>query len=548
MRTHCFHLELISGAIALAAVYSTAAAGAGPEGGRKFCGDDPLWSGPRPVPVKTIGRRKLNDYYDFFENSLFVRGERAKAKNVQLPALDINTVDEAPDSAWYTNRHGLRRMSREELERGSGNSAPPAAGEWSVIAAKYEGITPGFQIRDAAGRAYLIKFDPLSNPEMASAADVISSKFFYALGYNVPENYVVFFHRNQLVPAAGAKLKDRTGRKRPISASDIAELLNNTPRSADGRYRAMASRLIEGTLLGPFKYHGTRPDDPNDLVPHEHRRDLRGLRTFAAWLGHDDSKALNTMDTLIEENGIRFVKHYLIDFGATLGSATFEAKSPRAGNEYLFAWKPAAIQFFSLGLYVPGWQRAAYPKIPAAGRLEYVVFDPDKWVSNYPNAAFRNETAADRAWAARKIAAFSDDDIRAVVATGRYSDPVAAEWVVRCLIERRNKIARAFLKGTAGLDEFEIRDAQLTFKNPGGAAVRVRWSAFVNETGRRLSIPGADSFHVPSPPGAAYVTAALTGEGPRVSVYVKLSRETRKIVGIEREFRVGGNGHDVHAD
>ena len=28
---------------------------------------------------------------------------------------------------------------------------------------------------------------------MASAADVISSKFLYALGYNVPENYIVRF-------------------------------------------------------------------------------------------------------------------------------------------------------------------------------------------------------------------------------------------------------------------------------------------------------------------------------------------------------------------
>ena len=64
---------------------------------------------------------------------------------------------------------------------------------------------------------------------------------------------------------------------------------------------------------------GTRPDDPNDIVPHEHRRELRALKVFAAWTNLVDLKALNTMDTLITENGKARVRHYLLDVGSTFG-------------------------------------------------------------------------------------------------------------------------------------------------------------------------------------------------------------------------------------
>src|SRR5262249_61466421 len=133
-------------------------------------------------------------------------------------------------------------------------------------------------------------------PELASAADVITSKFFYALGYNVPENYIVQFERSQLVIAENAMMKDANGRKRRIREADIDEMLAKTPPARDGKRRGLASLLISGKPLGPFQYNGTRGDDPNDLIDHEHRRDLRGLRTRCASLGHDDSTTLHTLD------------------------------------------------------------------------------------------------------------------------------------------------------------------------------------------------------------------------------------------------------------
>ncbi len=161
----------------------------------KFYSDDPVMTMPKPVSAAGVKARNLSEYYDFFENSLFTPGERARSGQY-LPSQGINTVDEVPDSAWYTNRHASHRMSIGELREGAGDHSAPAPGPLTVIAAKNEGVTPGFRVRDAAGRKYLLKFDPMSNPEMSSAADVISSKFFHALGYNVPENYIVNFDRD----------------------------------------------------------------------------------------------------------------------------------------------------------------------------------------------------------------------------------------------------------------------------------------------------------------------------------------------------------------
>jgi len=51
---------------------------------------------------------------------------------------------------------------------------------------------------------------------------------------------------------------------------------------------------------------GTRPDDPNDIYPHERRRELRGPRVFAAWLNHDDARSITSIDTHVEEGDRRY--------------------------------------------------------------------------------------------------------------------------------------------------------------------------------------------------------------------------------------------------
>ena len=64
--------------------------------------------------------------------------------------------------------------------------------------------------------------------------------------------------------------------------ADLDAILGRVECGNDGRWRAISSRFLPGKPIGPFDYKGRRPDDPNDSIDHEDRRELRGLRLFAA--------------------------------------------------------------------------------------------------------------------------------------------------------------------------------------------------------------------------------------------------------------------------
>lgn len=518
--------------LALAAVLSA----------QKFYPDDPLAEDPKPRDASQAIRRKLSDIYDLFKSTLSTPGEKALVPG-QPPvrARAVDTTGEPPNGAWYTRRHYYRRMTVEELVRGGGGTRPPASGKWTVTGAKNEGITPGLVVRDSANTTYFVKFDPRSNPEMATAADQIGSKFFYALGYDVPDNYIVYFQREQLQLGGNVEFTDQRGRKRPMTEGDVNDLLLKVPRDQQKGYRATASLALAGKDLGPFRYYGTRSDDPNDVVPHEHRRDIRGLGVFSAWLNHDDSRAINTIDMLQEKGGVKYIHHHLIDFGSALGSGTQKATSARSGGEYLFGWKTSAKQFFTFGFAVPEWAKADFPNLRSVGKFEYERFNPVTWVPEYPNPAFLNRLPDDNFWAAKQVLAFTDDEIRAIVATGQYTDPMAAEWVTKCLIERRNKIGRAFLTRVMPLDKFEVRNGELAYVDlarqhnfPEPNPVRIAWSVFDNRAGTRTPIPGAAGPRVP-PSTAEYLAATLSysdADKRTIAVYLRGG----KVVGVERSW------------
>lgn len=488
--------------------------------GFHFYPDDPLEHEPPPVPVGKLPVRMIDDGFDLLMRS-FQRRDRTPPR-----AGNINTIDEVPDGAWFINR-----PDDAPLVQGD---PPSFAGPWKIVRAKTEGSTPGFEVRDSRKKKYLLKFDPPTNPSMTAAADVIGSHFFRAFGYHVPDNHIVVFDRSQVVVEPGAPVYDASGIKRPMEEADIDKLLAGVHRRLDGKFRALASKFIEGEIIGPWLYHGTRSDDPNDLVPHEDRRELRGLYVFAAWLNHHDATALNTLDAIVEENGIRYVKHYLIDFGSILGAGSLDANDPQNGFVYQFDRGHAMREVASAGLYVPRWQRVKYPNLPEVGRFESEVFDPLHWKPVYANPAFENRLPDDTFWAAKKLMRMPEASIRAIVATGRYEDPLSEQQIVRTLLERREKLTKAFFSSVLPFDRFRIESGRIVYeKLSPKPASGYHWYTFDNARGRVTRLDGEDGVKAPVGKGE-YLAVEITGTPPSKKVWVYIRNGA--VIGIRREW------------
>ena len=354
------------------------------------------------------------------------------------PALNVTRFDRVVASSWFEPRIGAGGLSPAEVADGDADAPPDSAGPLTVVAGKSAGISPGFTVRDASGRRYLFKFDPRGHLHLASTADVVSARLLRAAGYHVPEEYKVAFDADRLELAPDAEVETSEGVERPMRRSDVRAILERTDTLPDGRHVALASRFVPGVPKGPFHFGGRREDDPNDHYEHQHRRELRGLYVLAAWLNHVDIRFANTLTSYVEPG---YLRHYLIDFGATLGSGTIRPHLPREGAEHNFDLWRSVGRLLTLGFYRTGWEGAPRPEPlhPQVGWMPVEGFDPDGWAPNWPNPAFWSMTPADAYWAAKIVAAFGDAHLRAAVRAGKLPDPAAADTLADALIHRRDR-------------------------------------------------------------------------------------------------------------
>jgi hypothetical protein len=524
------------------------------QNGPKFLSDDPLQREPDTQDASKVQEWEIGLLADLTLNLFTKQGDQT----LNVRAGNVNTIDEVPDSNWFTNRIYRREVTIDEVTKGPNTSDGPAKGKWTIIRPKSAGVSPGFTIRDEKGEVWFISFDADSNPVAATAVVPVATRLFWVLGYFQVESHITSIRPEDVVIGDTAMISGH-GKRRPMRPGDVKDVFRRSHRSDDGSYRVVAGRALAGRPVGGFKYYGTRPDDPNDVILHEHRRELRALKVFGAWTNLVDMKAGNTLDMVITENGRSVVRHYLQDVGSTFGTGALGPRDGDEGHEYLYEGDLVLKRLFTIAFYIRPWQTVDYEKNREIGKFTADAFEPDQWIPRVPVAALRHARPDDTLWAALRVMAFTDAHIEAAVKTGKYTDPAAEKLLARVLGERRDKIGKTYTAHINPLTKFALDDSGvLTFENP---AVRAKyweppkggytatWSRYDNASGQAQAIgsptpSGQERIQGPGdvPRGdGTFLKVSVSAVDPLhapwarpVDAYFKRTGNAWKLVGIDR--------------
>jgi hypothetical protein len=435
-------------------------------------------------------------YWDGADNMLFRPLSEAMAIDRHGEAVNVNSLDEVPDSSWFTNRLGVHPVTVADLARGACSPAiildpdGSADGTWLIDRGKTDGSSPGFRVTIPNKGKFLFKGEPKDQPERPSAASVLGAAVYETVGFNSSCEQIVYLRPSLLKLAPGLKVKGNFGAMEPFDQKMVDKILGDAPHRG-GLVRMQASAWLPGYLIGPFSYTGTRPDDPNDIIPHDDRRELRGGRLLAAWLDHFDAREQNSMDAwVVDSPGGKgkpdaspgHVEHYYLDTSDCLGSEwDWEQISRRLGYSYVADWGDMAQDFVTLGIPVRPWDRVRRKRgREIFGFFNVSEFDPEHWKNEYPNAAFSRMTERDGAWMARILARFTPEMVETLGRMAQFSDPGNTVYLTQVLQGRLEKILARYLSRLSPITDVRVaEDDQLCGEDLAEA--------------RRLS--AASSFH-----------------------------------------------------
>ncbi len=461
-------------------------------GERRFPLRDPLWQDTdlRSVNVRCRQAATEKDprhvtcapepydsplYWDAADNIFFRPLSDVLGLATSGEAINVNSLDEVPDSAWFTNR--AQMPTTQELKVGACSEAQlldpdhAADGSWIVDKGKGTGSTPGFRINVPGKGKYLVKVESLGFPERQVAATVIGEAVYHAAGYYATCEQALYVRPSvfKLMPG----LKRREGNFGDVLAFDQSALdaMLATANKRGNLVRVSASAWLPGYVLGQFRYEGTRADDPNDVIPHEDRRELRGARLLVAWIDWFDAREGNSLDTWMADAkhgppdaSPGHVIHYQQGTSAALGSTwgwvgVGDDVSKRLGTSYLVDWGDIMRDFFTLGIPLRPWDRAKLT--PGRERFGYMNIDnfmPDHWKNEYPNAAFSRMTERDGAWIARILSRFTPAMIRTLAEMGKFSDKTDTDYLEHVLEGRLDRILDRYLTRLSPIAEVRVED------------------------------------------------------------------------------------------
>ncbi len=463
-------------ALALAALASAC----GASSTRRFSARPIVWEDDDRRPYTPRPAETFEGYFwDAIDHMILRPASELWMFEPRREAVNVNALDEVPSSSWFENRISRRAMSPEEVARGACASLDAEVpGPWRIFAGKPEGATPGFLFEDASGVRYVLKVDRPLQREQATGADAVVAALYHAAGYHVPCNRVVGFTEDMLELEEGAMVERTYEPDEPMTWRHVRDVLDGARRFPDGAYRAVVSRFVDGEPLGPWSYLGVRGDDPNDVVPHEHRRELRGMYVLNAWVGHWDARDGNTLSSWIEVGSGGYVRHYLIDFGECLGLVEGnDRRVRRFGHTQWLDAQHLAEDALTFGLLPRPWHRGELgPAGEVLGYFDVDRFEPDHWRPDYWNGAFERRTEHDAAWMARIVARFTRAHLEAVARLGRYDDPITERELVRVLAGRRRAILERWLTRLSPLADPVVRAGEVCMTDLA-VTTRLRWPA-----------------------------------------------------------------------
>lgn len=452
-------------ATAAAALVACARPAAAPVSPVRFAAAPPVWvvDDRAPVPDRPQVRPDVG-LQVAFEGAVTERLDRALAGDPARRALGTNSLDEVPSSTWFVNRVGVRAVTPDEVRHGPGDGRGPDVTALRVLSGKQTGKAPGFLAEDAAGVRWLIKLETSADTR-EGATDVAVQRLLWLVGYHVPENHVARVDRAAVRVGEGATFKDLAGRKRAMTDADLDAIFARAPAGPDGRHAILASKLLPGAPLGGTPPEGVRADDPNDTIPHERRRDLRGLGVFVAWLQHTDFREMGTLDVWQDDPiapGRKVVLHYLVDFGNSLGMYARGSRRLDDGHVERILDVAHVRSLVSFGLWKRPWEGTPDPGIPGVAPFDAAHFDPGGFATYSPYRPLLEMDPLDARWAVKILLRVTEAHLRAALDAGGF-EPAAVDHLVEVLVARQRKSARHWLALASPLDEVVVTGAGVCF-------------------------------------------------------------------------------------
>jgi hypothetical protein len=515
---------------------------------RRFAVREPLTADADSTPFLPRPKSyKAPEIWDTVDNTIFGPLVEALAIHQTRRARNVNALDEVANSSWYESHIDHVAGDVAAFVRGAcDDDAPDPAGPWTVTAGKPNGANPGFQVKDAKGKRYFFKPDHKDGGGRQGIADLIGTRVHHAAGFNTACTRIIYIKPSAFTIEAGAKAENFVGDKVPFTQEMLDKALENGLRNADGAVRGGLSQFLHGKPLGPWRDFGVRPDDPNDVIPHEDRRELRGSYVFGAWLSHYDAREQNSMDMweAPADDAPGYVKHYQLDFGDCLGSlSAWDRVSRRRGHAYEVDWPVAFVELVTLGVLPRPWRD---PKLSPAGRkLGYYKaepFAPDRYRTAYPFGPYARVTEADAAWGARILARISPAMIHALVASAQVPDAVMERELEIALLGRRDKLLRRYLTRLSPLARPRIDANRLCVTDArveGGLQVKGVISARSGSTALTVERGAADAERCVGPLVQAadgYTIVELRADDTKpMRVHLYQQDGAFRIAGLERE-------------